>query len=169
MLRGPSRDRAAAIAFWAFFSIFPLLMGPLSLVGFFLHSIDIESRLYETVTGLFPAGASLIQNSVETVISGRGTLSVFDTTQGEGRGRHHRTLVAGIVEVRPSEEGSGSRPEPAVRSATAAPRGTRARFHRGPLASPGYSEPQARNVGTVRPGQCATGYGGANRRMDWLR
>lgn len=79
MLRAPSLDRAAAIAFWAFFSIFPLLMGALSLVGFFLHSSDIECRLYETVTGLFPAGASLIQNSVETVISGRGTLSVFGT------------------------------------------------------------------------------------------
>jgi hypothetical protein len=32
------------------------------------------------------------------------------TTQGEGRGRHHKTLVAGIVEVRPWNKAPGPDP-----------------------------------------------------------
>jgi hypothetical protein len=32
------------------------------------------------------------------------------TTQGEGRGRHHKTLVAGIVEVRPRKKAPGPDP-----------------------------------------------------------
>jgi transposase-like protein len=35
---------------------------------------------------------------------------VDDATQGEGRGRHHKTLVAGIVEVRPRRKAPGPDP-----------------------------------------------------------
>ena len=48
-------------------------------------------------------------------IGGRWPVEVDETyvggaTQGEGRGRHHKTLVGGIVEVRPRKEAPGSDP-----------------------------------------------------------
>ena len=41
-----AKDLAAAIAFWAFFSIFPLLIGIFSLAGYFLQSSELQARIF---------------------------------------------------------------------------------------------------------------------------
>jgi len=70
-----AKDLAAAIAFWAFFSIFPLLIGILSLAGYFLQSADLQARLYEVVTEMFPGSAALVRDNLDAVVQYRGTMS----------------------------------------------------------------------------------------------
>jgi membrane protein len=70
-----AKDLAAAIAFWAFFSIFPLLIGILSLAGYFLESAQLQSRIYEVVSDLLPGSAGLVRDNLEAVVRHRGTMS----------------------------------------------------------------------------------------------
>jgi membrane protein len=70
-----AKDLAAAIAFWAFFSIFPLLIGILSLAGYLLQSAELQARIYEVVTDMFPGSASLVRDNLDAVVQYRGTMS----------------------------------------------------------------------------------------------
>ncbi len=69
------KDLAAAIAFWAFFSIFPLLIGIFSLAGYFLKSAELQARIFEMVTEMFPGSADLVRNNLDAVVQYRGTMS----------------------------------------------------------------------------------------------
>lgn len=70
-----AKDLAAAIAFWAFFSVFPLLIGILSLAGYFLQSSELQARIYEVMTDVLPGSASLVRDNLEAVVQHRGTMS----------------------------------------------------------------------------------------------
>jgi membrane protein len=70
-----SKDHAATIAFWTFFSIFPLLIGVISLGGYFLESTRLQDGINEAITNIFPGSASLIHDNIESVIRLRGTMS----------------------------------------------------------------------------------------------
>ncbi len=69
-------DLAAAIAFWAFFSIFPLLIGMLSLSSHFLESASLQARIYETVTDMLPGSAEMVKSNLEAVVQYRGSMSL---------------------------------------------------------------------------------------------
>lgn len=75
-LHDHAKDLAAAIAFWAFFSIFPLLIGILALAGYFLRSAELQARIFEIVIEMFPGSASLIQDNLDAVVEYRGTMSL---------------------------------------------------------------------------------------------
>ena len=45
-----AKDLAAAIAYWSFFSIFPLVIAILSVAGYFLGSSEAQVRVYRLVT-----------------------------------------------------------------------------------------------------------------------
>ena len=70
-----AKDLAATIAFWTFFSIFPLLIGVISLAGYFLDSIQMQARIGEAIATMFPGSASLVRENIEAVIRHRGTMS----------------------------------------------------------------------------------------------
>ena len=70
-----AKDLAAAIAFWAFFSVFPLLMGVLSLAGYFLQSSELQARIYEVMTDVFPGSANLVRDNLDAMVQHRGTMS----------------------------------------------------------------------------------------------
>ena len=70
-----AKDLAAAIAFWVFFSIFPLLIGTLSAAGYFLRSAEVQARIYDVVIDMFPGSAGLVQGNLDAVIQYRGTMS----------------------------------------------------------------------------------------------
>ena len=74
-LRDNAKDLAAAIAFWAFFSIFPLLIGVIALAGYFLDSVQLQSRIGELVANMFPGSARLMRDNIETVVRLRGTMT----------------------------------------------------------------------------------------------
>ena len=71
-----ANDLAAAIAFWAFFSIFPLLIGVLSLTSRFLESESLQTRIYETVTEMLPGSAEMVMENLDAVVRYRGTMSL---------------------------------------------------------------------------------------------
>lgn len=156
--------------FWGAFLVTSLTPGMSALQ--FQKMLGI--RRYETAFNMLHKLRVAMVRPERDSIGGEWPVEVDETyvggaTQGEGRGRHHKTLVGGIVEVRPRKEGSWSRSEPAVRPAPTARWRTRTQFHRRTVASPGHPEPQTGNVGAVRPGQRALGNGGADRRVDRLR
>ncbi len=74
-LRHNVQDLAAAIAFWAFFSIFPLMIGVIALAGHFLESGEIQTQVLETIVELFPGSAALVEKNIEVVMDRRGALS----------------------------------------------------------------------------------------------
>ena len=71
-----AKDLAAAIAFWAFFSLFPLLIGILSLAGHFLRSAEMQARIFDIVIEMFPGSAVLVQDNLDAVVQYRGTMSL---------------------------------------------------------------------------------------------
>ncbi len=73
-IRDHARDHAAAIAFWAFFSIFPLLLGLFSAAGYLLESEAAQARLMDLVTRTLPGSADLVRGNLEGVVRVRGTL-----------------------------------------------------------------------------------------------
>lgn len=75
-LKDHGRDHAAAIAFWIFFSIFPLLLGLFAAAGYFLESQAAQARLIELVTETLPGSADLVKGNVEDVVRARGTLGL---------------------------------------------------------------------------------------------
>ena len=68
---------AASVAYYAFFSIFPLLLGLIALLSLFLESADIQSRLTDFVTKFLPGSESLIDTNIDAVLRLRGTLGVI--------------------------------------------------------------------------------------------
>jgi membrane protein len=90
-------DVAATIAFWAFFSIFPILIGILSLVGYFLESSQLQARIYEVISNLLPGSAGLVRNNLEGVVRYRGTMTWISIggliwTAGKGFGAITRAV-----------------------------------------------------------------------------
>ncbi len=72
-----AKDMAATIAYYTFFSIFPLLLGMTSAAGYFLESEVARTRLYELVAEILPGGAALVRENLESVVRVRGALGVF--------------------------------------------------------------------------------------------
>ena len=75
-IKDHGKDHAAAIAFWTFFSIFPLLLGLFSAAGYFLESEAAQARLVDLVTQTLPGSAELVRGNLEDVVRVRGTLGV---------------------------------------------------------------------------------------------
>ncbi len=73
--RDQVNDLAAVIAFWSFFSIFPLLIAILAVAGHFLKSEELKERIFEAITNLLPGSADLVQQNIEAMVSYRGTMS----------------------------------------------------------------------------------------------
>jgi membrane protein len=74
-LHDNANDLAATIAFWAFFSIFPLLIGVMSAAGYLLDSAQLQARIGEAVANMFPGSASLVRDNIEAVVRLRGAMS----------------------------------------------------------------------------------------------
>lgn len=71
-----AKDMAASIAYFSFFSLFPLLVGVVAGASLFLDRIDIESRLDRILAGEFPGSADFLRTNIETLIDLRGAAGV---------------------------------------------------------------------------------------------
>lgn len=70
-------DRAGAIAFYAFVSIFPLLLGVISILGFFLPDQDIRNAVSEAIVQILPGSVEFIEQTLESVIELRGSNGIL--------------------------------------------------------------------------------------------
>ena len=72
-----AKDLGAAIAYYAFFSVFPLLVGMIAVSGFFLDSPSVQQTVFDAVEEAFPGSGAFVEENLETVVTSRGTLSLL--------------------------------------------------------------------------------------------
>ena len=65
---------AAGIAYWTLFSLFPLALAGVSVVGFVYSSPEAQERAVEAIIDLVPVSADDIEGLVQEVARARGTL-----------------------------------------------------------------------------------------------
>ena len=69
--------KAAALSFYAFFSLFPLILIFFSILGFFVDSPDISRKAALFLKDFFPASISSIERSIAYSISSKHKLGVI--------------------------------------------------------------------------------------------
>ena len=75
-LEDRARDMAATLAFFALFSMFPLLIGAVAAAGYLLDDSRAQAKIYQFVGETFPGSASLVRVNVEAAVQRRGTMGV---------------------------------------------------------------------------------------------
>ncbi len=70
-------DRAASVAYYAVLSVFPLLLGIVSLLGFFLPTGTVKETVSEVLERALPASTSLIENNLNNIVEFRGISAVI--------------------------------------------------------------------------------------------
>jgi membrane protein len=70
-------QRAASIAYYAILSIFPLLLGFISVFGFFLPSVNIQDELLKFIGNNLPGATDIMRQNIEGIIRLRGILAVL--------------------------------------------------------------------------------------------
>lgn len=71
-----AKDMAASIAFFSFFSIFPLLVGVVAGASLFLERSEIQARLDRMLSDEFPGSADFLRSNIEALIDLRGAAGV---------------------------------------------------------------------------------------------
>lgn len=71
-----AKDMAASIAYFSFFSLFPLLVGVVAGASLFLDRDKIESRLDRMLSDEFPGSADFLRANVEALIDLRGAAGI---------------------------------------------------------------------------------------------
>src|SRR4030066_359931 len=65
--------RAAGAAYYAFLSIFPLLLGLIALFGFFLPSVNLQDELLKFVGNNIPGATDIVRQNIMGIIRLRST------------------------------------------------------------------------------------------------
>ena len=74
--RDHAKDMSASIAFFSFFSLFPLLLGVIAGGSLFVEASELQSRLERLLSEAFPAGADFVTNNVDALFRLRGAAGV---------------------------------------------------------------------------------------------
>jgi len=72
-----AKDIGAAIAYYAFFSVFPFLVGLGAIAGYFLDSARAQQEILSFVEEALPGSGTLVEQNLETVVGSRGTLGLL--------------------------------------------------------------------------------------------
>jgi membrane protein len=67
---------AAGVAYYAIFSLFPLLLGVLAIMGLVLDSEELQQRFLQFVTESLPGSADFVANNVRQIVRYRGALGI---------------------------------------------------------------------------------------------
>ena len=71
-----AKDMAASIAYFSFFSLFPLLVGVVAGASLFLERSEIQARLDRMLSDEFPGSADFLRTNIETLIDLRGAAGI---------------------------------------------------------------------------------------------
>jgi membrane protein len=69
--------RAAGVAYYAFLSIFPLLLGLIAVFGFFLPSVNLQDELLKFVGNNIPGATNILKQNIANIIELRGAMGVL--------------------------------------------------------------------------------------------
>lgn len=70
---------AAAISYYALFSLFPMLLGLISILGFVLGSSIVQARLMDAIAAYLPGSASFVGETFDRLVAARGTVGIVAT------------------------------------------------------------------------------------------
>jgi membrane protein len=70
-------QRAAGIAYYAILSIFPLLLGLIAVIGFFLPSLDVQAELLKFISQNMPGVTDIFQQNIVSIVNLRGPMSLL--------------------------------------------------------------------------------------------
>ena len=68
---------AAGIAYYALFSLFPLLLGIIAIAGVVLQPGAVQEELLDQTTALFPGSKDLVAMNVDSIVASRQTLGLI--------------------------------------------------------------------------------------------
>ncbi len=68
---------AAGVAYYAFLSIFPLLLGLIALFGFFLPSVNLQDELLNYVGDNIPGATNILKQNIASIIDLRGAMGIL--------------------------------------------------------------------------------------------
>jgi membrane protein len=68
---------AASVSYYAFLSLFPLLLSILAIFGLFLPSESIQQNLINLVSNYLPGSRAILENNISDIIELRGTLGLL--------------------------------------------------------------------------------------------
>ncbi len=69
-------ETAAAIAYYALFSVFPLILFVIAALGFLLKTPDTQERIIQTIAAYLPGSEDLLGSTIRQVIRVRGPIGV---------------------------------------------------------------------------------------------
>lgn len=69
-------DRAAALAYFSFFSLFPLLLGIIAAGSFFLDTEQVRAGLGRVITETLPGSAPFVRDNLDALVRLRGPAGV---------------------------------------------------------------------------------------------
>ncbi|MEA3327519.1 MAG: YihY/virulence factor BrkB family protein [Chloroflexota bacterium] len=70
-------ETAASMAYYAFFSIFPMLLVFIAIGSFFVDQYVVEDQLLRALQGIVPGVEEVIIANIERVLNGRGAVTFF--------------------------------------------------------------------------------------------
>ena len=70
------RDSAASIAYYTLMSLFPLILGLISIGGFFLKSEVIQMQVNDLIVQVFPVSAEFVTRNIESLVRIRGAAGI---------------------------------------------------------------------------------------------
>lgn len=68
---------AAGVAYYGLFSLFPLILGLIAILSFFLEDSTVQLQLTQWIGGFLPGSELLVESNVEAVVAFRGALGIF--------------------------------------------------------------------------------------------
>jgi len=71
-----AKDMAASVAFFSFLSLFPLILGLISIGGYFLESADVQAKLHEFIINVFPVSSDFVTVNIDSLVRLRGAASI---------------------------------------------------------------------------------------------
>ncbi len=72
-------EAAAGMAFYGFFSMFPLLLILVTFGGSFLESAQAQEQVLDFLVGIFPISGEVIEKNIHQVLNARGSVRSFST------------------------------------------------------------------------------------------
>lgn len=70
-------EAAAGMAFYGFFSMFPLLLLLVTFGGTFLESSEAQTQVLDFLVGIFPISGNVIERNIQQVLQSRGSVRSF--------------------------------------------------------------------------------------------
>lgn len=77
LIEDDATHMAAAISYYALLSMFPLIVGLISVLSFFWHDEAVQGLIITWASGFLPESREFIQSSIAPIIEARGAIGVF--------------------------------------------------------------------------------------------